>query len=226
MKPNVFTKEDIMLKLNEKIKEMDVMKKTYEKEISYLKEENRKLKSQNIALDNKSSISKHILRLYASGNNVKNVYDIMTKKLNMDIQMDTIKMTIDNIDNLPEDLYKYFLECKKEFKDKVSIDKNFFTSMIYKKYEQLENSASMGLWLAEQEDDPKQIERWISILRGIYDSMANAYGKNGITSDQNKTIEDLMEGWNTGANVIATQQKTDKSEIKIKNIYNNIKEVG
>ena len=133
----------------------------------------------------------------ASGYNIKNIFDILTTKLALDVDLDTIKLTVDTLDNLPDNMRKYYLECKKEFKDQTSIDSNFFKNTIYKKYMMLENAISYELAKAQESGDTKMVSQCTSQLMSIYEKMTNAFSKNGINMEGDKTVEDLMSSYET-----------------------------
>lgn len=214
-----------MLQYQAKVKECEELKLLYEKRIAELKEENRKLQKRQISLgQDKTEITKHIIRLSATGFNIKNIYDILTQQLNIDVDVERIKIVVDTIDNLPEDLYKYYLQCKKEFKDKTIMDKNFFSSVIYKKYQLLENAISLQLQRAQEQCDEKQITSCVQQLKSIYDSMSQCYSKNGINVDNEQTLEDLMEGYSTKPNI--DMQTDNGKDINISKTFLQIKEVG
>lgn len=214
-----------MLQYQAKVKECEELKLFYEKRIAELKEENRKLQKRQISLgQDKTEITKHIIRLSATGFNIKNIYDILTQQLNIDVDVERIKIVVDTIDNLPEDLYKYYLQCKKEFKDKTIMDKNFFSSVIYKKYQLLENAISLQLQRAQEQFDEKQITSCVQQLKSIYDSMSQCYSKNGINVDNEQTLEDLMEGYSTKPNI--DMPADNGKDINISKTFLQIKEVG
>ena len=214
-----------MLQYQAKVKECEELKLLYEKRIAELKEENRKLQKRQISLgQDKTEITKHIIRLSATGFNIKNIYDILTQQLNIDVDVERIKIVVDTIDNLPEDLYKYYLQCKKEFKDKTIMDKNFFSSVIYKKYQLLENAISLQLQRAQEQFDEKQITSCVQQLKSIYDSMSQCYSKNGINVDNEQTLEDLMEGYSTKPNI--DMPADNGKDINISKTFLQIKEVG
>lgn len=219
------TPNEIMLQYQAKVKECEELKLFYEKRIAELKEENRKLQKRQISLgQDKTEITKHIIRLSATGFNIKNIYDILTQQLNIDVDVERIKIVVDTIDNLPEDLYKYYLQCKKEFKDKTIMDKNFFSSVIYKKYQLLENAISLQLQRAQEQFDEKQITSCVQQLKSIYDSMSQCYSKNGINVDNEQTLEDLMEGYSTKPNI--DMPVDNGKDINISKTFLQIKEVG
>ena len=216
----IINQADIMLQYQNKVKECENLKLNYEKKIAELNEELRKLQKKNISLGvNNDEKVKHIIRLSATGFNIKNIYDIMTEQLAIDIDVDEIKIVVDTIDNLPEGLYRYYLQCKKEFKDKTIMDKNFFSSVIYKKYQLLENAVSVQLQRAQDNYDDKQITACVNQLKLIYDSMSQCYSKNGINVDNEQTLEDLMEGYSTKPNIdMPSTSKTTDLTSSFKNI--------
>lgn len=221
----IITRDDIMIQYQNKVKECEQLKLVYERRIAELNEKIRKLQKRNISLgQDNSEVTKHIIRLSATGFNIKNIYDILTKQLNIDVSVDDIKIVVDTIDNLPENLYKYYLQCKKEFKDKTIMDKNFFSSVIYKKYQLLENAISCQLQRAQEQEDDKQISNCVQQLKSIYDSMSQCYSKNGINVDNEQTLEDLMEGYSTKPNI--DMPITDGKNINITKSFQMIKEVG
>lgn len=182
-------------KLQEKNQEILDIKSQYERDTARLREENRKLLKQKILLEQNSDKTKEILKLAANGYNIKNIYDILTKEKGLDLSLDEVKITVDKIDLLPDTLYKYYLECKQDFKDKVAIDSGFFTNAIYKKYMLLENTVSVQLGRAEESGDEKLITSCIQQLTTIYDKMSNTFFKNGVALEDTKTIEDLMSDY-------------------------------
>lgn len=182
-------------KLQDKNREIIEMKNLHERDIARLKEENRKLLKQKILLEQDSVSAREILKLAAHGYNIKNIHDILTREKGLDLSVDEVKLTVDKIDLLPDDLYKYYLGCKKDFKDKVSIDSGFFTNAIYKKYMLLENTVSYQLARAEEAGDEKLITSCVGQLTTIYDKMTTAFAKNGMSMQDDKSIEDLMSGY-------------------------------
>lgn len=220
----IINQADIMLQYQNKVKECENLKSYYEKEIAQLNEKLRKIQKRNVSLGlDDSEITKHIIRLSATGFNIKNIYDIMTTQLAIDVSIEKVKIVVDTIDNLPENLYKYYLQCKKEFKDKTIMDKNFFSSVIYKKYQLLENAVSTQLQRAQENQDEKQITSCIQQLKSIYDSMSQCYSKNGINVDNEQTLENLMEGYSTKPNI--DMQLSSKSE-DITSTFKKIEFVG
>ena len=144
-----FKEKDLMRMLQEKTKELSELKISHEKEVAELNERIRRLEQRDKLFNTDEVITKQIIRLSASGYNIKNIFDILTTKLALDVDLDTIKLTVDTLDNLPDNMRKYYLECKKEFKDQTSIDSNFFKNTIYKKYMMLENAISYELAKAQ-----------------------------------------------------------------------------
>lgn len=225
MANKVISSSEIMLQYQNKVKECEEIKAFYEKRIAELREELRKVQKRQISLgQDNSEITKHIIRLSATGFNIKNIYDILTKQLNIDVDVERIKLVVDTIDNLPENLYKYYLQCKKEFKDKTIMDKNFFSSVIYKKYQLLENAISLQLQRAQENEDEKQITNCVQQLKSIYDSMSQCYSKNGINVDNEQTLEDLMEGYSTKPIDISSSNSGENTNIS--EAFSKIKEVG
>lgn len=225
MANKVISSSEIMLQYQNKVKECEEIKAFYEKRIAELREELRKVQKRQISLgQDNSEITKHIIRLSATGFNIKNIYDILTKQLNIDVEIERIKLVVDTIDNLPENLYKYYLQCKKEFKDKTIMDKNFFSSVIYKKYQLLENAISLQLQRAQENEDEKQISNCVQQLKSIYDSMSQCYSKNGINVDNEQTLEDLMEGYSTKSIDISSSNSGENTNIS--EAFSKIKEVG
>lgn len=222
--PKIISSNDIMLQYQAKVKECENQKLFYEQRIAELKEEIRKLQKRNIALgQNKDEVTRHIIRLSATGFNIKNIYDIMTQQLNIDVSVEQIKLVVDTIDNLPKELYQYYLQCKKEFRDKTIMDKNFFSSVIYKKYQLLENALSEQLVRAQENEDDKIISSCIQQLKSVYDSMSQCYSKNGINVDSDQTLEDLMEGYSTKPNI---DMPVGQVGVNLNDTFSKIKVVG
>lgn len=187
--------KDLVAKIKEKTTEIYELKTAYEKEIAILQERIRKLEQRDRLFNTDEAITKQIIRLSASGYNIKNIYDILTTKFAIDVDLETIKMTVDTLDNLPDELRKYYLECKKEFKDQTSIDANFFKNIIYKKYIMLENTVSYELGKAQEAEDRKLLTQCVSQLITLYEKMSNTFSKNGISMEGDKTVEDLMKNY-------------------------------
>lgn len=177
-------------------KELDRKVKEYEYTIADLREQLRKEQKKNLYFDKSSDVTKQVVKLAACGYNIKNIYDILTKERGIDIDLTRVKMIVDTVEDLPDELYQYYLKCKKEFKDNSSIDSGFFTSVIYKKYLLLENTLSAELAKSENEGDKEAVLDCVRQLVSIYDKMTNAFFKNGITLDADKTVEEIMENYN------------------------------
>lgn len=184
-------------KIEEKNTEINNLKNEYAKEKAALLERLRRLEQRDKLFNNDSVITKQIIRLSASGYNIKNIYDILTTKLALDVELDTVKLTVDTLDNLPDELRQYYLECKKEFKDQSSIDSNFFKNTIYKKYMMLENIIAYQLAKAQEAADDKTVANCTQQLMAIYEKMSNAFFKNGINVEGDRTVEELMESYET-----------------------------
>ncbi len=100
MANKVISSSEIMLQYQNKVKECEEIKAFYEKRIAELREELRKVQKRQISLgQDNSEITKHIIRLSATGFNIKNIYDILTKQLNIDVDVERIKLVVDTIDN-------------------------------------------------------------------------------------------------------------------------------
>lgn len=177
-------------------KELDRKVKEYEYTIADLREQLRKEQKKNLYFDKSSDVTKQVVKLAACGYNIKNIYDILTKERGIDIDLTRVKMIVDTVEDLPDELYQYYLKCKKEFKDNSSIDSGFFTSVIYKKYLLLENTLSAELAKSENEGDKEAVLDCVRQLVSIYDKMTNAFFKNGIKLDADKTVEEIMENYN------------------------------
>ena len=177
-------------------KELDRKVKEYEYTIADLREQLRKEQKKNLYFDKSSDVTKQVVKLAACGYNIKNIYDILTKERGIDIDLTRVKMIVDTVEDLPDELYQYYLKCKKEFKDNSSIDSGFFTSVIYKKYLLLENTLSAELAKSENEGGKEAVLDCVRQLVSIYDKMTNAFFKNGITLDADKTVEEIMENYN------------------------------
>ena len=177
-------------------KELDRKVKEYEYTIADLREQLRKEQKKNLYFDKSSDVTKQVVKLAACGYNIKNIYDILTKERGIDIDLTRVKMIVDTVEDLPDELYQYYLKCKKEFKDNSSIDSGFFTSVIYKKYLLLENTLSAELAKSENKGDKEAVLDCVRQLVSIYDKMTNAFFKNGITLDADKTVEEIMENYN------------------------------
>lgn len=184
-------------KIEEKNTEINNLKNEYAKEKAALLERLRRLERRDKLFNNDNIITKQIIRLSASGYNIKNIYDILTTKLALDVELDTVKLTVDTLDNLPDELRQYYLECKKEFKDQSSIDSNFFKNTIYKKYMMLENIIAYQLAKAQEAADDKTASNCTQQLMAIYEKMSNAFFKNGINVEGDRTVEELMESYET-----------------------------
>ena len=184
-------------KIEEKNTEINNLKNEYAKEKAALLERLRRLEQRDKLFNNDNVITKQIIRLSASGYNIKNIYDILTTKLALDVELDTVKLTVDTLDNLPDELRQYYLECKKEFKDQSSIDSNFFKNTIYKKYMMLENIIAYQLAKAQEAADDKTVANCTQQLMAIYEKMSNAFFKNGINVEGDRTVEELMESYET-----------------------------
>lgn len=187
----------LLSKIEEKNTEINNLKNEYAKEKAALLERLRRLEQRDKLFNNDSVITKQIIRLSASGYNIKNIYDILTTKLALDVELDTVKLTVDTLDNLPDELRQYYLECKKEFKDQSSIDSNFFKNTIYKKYMMLENIIAYQLAKAQEAADDKTVANCTQQLMAIYEKMSNAFFKNGINVEGDRTVEELMESYET-----------------------------
>lgn len=210
--------KDLLRMLQEKNKEISELKTLHEKEIAELQERIRRLEQRDRLFNTDEIITKQIIRLSASGYNIKNIFDILTTKLALDVDLDTIKITVDTLDNLPDSMRKYYLECKKEFKDQTSIDSNFFKNTIYKKYMMLENAISYELAKAQEANDTKMVSQCTSQLMSIYEKMTNAFSKNGINMEGDKTVEDLMSSYETvkeTSKVINISRKVIEEETEV-----------
>lgn len=187
-------------KLRAKNNEIKDMESVYEKKLAELQESNRKLLKHNTLLNANSDETKEIVRLVASGYGAGNILEVLTKEKGMNVSLDQIHVTMDKIDLLPDNLYRFFLQCKQDFKDKVSIDSGFFTNIIYKKFTLLENETSAQLARAKEMGDEKLILQCVQQLASLYDKMSATFAKNGLDLTQDKTVEDLMGDYDKNKN--------------------------
>ncbi|MGL6131095.1 MAG: hypothetical protein ACRCZ9_05745 [Fusobacteriaceae bacterium] len=187
--------KDITSKLAEKNKEITDMKTHYEFELQRIKKENLKLMKSQIRTSNAEKY-KLALRLYANGFGVGLIHRTMVYEEGEEITLDEIRSLIDRIDMLDDELRKYFYVCKKEFTDNVNINKGFFASTIYKKYQLLENVVSEQLIKSQEIGDDELTLKCVNELKNIYKEMSAVFFKNGFETESDGTMEELESDYN------------------------------
>lgn len=186
------------------------------KTIQKLKEENRKLMKNSILGGASSDKHKEVLRLSAFGYAPGNIHNILTTEKGMQITLEEVELIVDKIELMPRELYKFYLDCKQDFKDKVSIDSGFFKSAIYKKYMLLESTASSGLARAKEAGADDLILKYTDQLVKLYEKMSNTFFKNGVDMSMDKSVEDLMEKYETNKeNALGNIIKLDMTKLKV-----------
>ena len=180
--------------LQSKNKEIRDLKSIHEKEVRMLKSENSKLIKNQLLLTNDDKY-KEVIRMYAFGFSTGNIYKILTEEKSVDMTLTEVGRIVDKIDYLSPELHAYYIECKKEFKEKLKIDQGFFASAIYKKYQLLENEASESLTIAKEMGDEAMKLKCIDQLSKIYDKLSTSFFKNGIGSADTGSVDDLMNDY-------------------------------
>lgn len=188
--------KDITSKLAEKNKEISDMKSYYELELQKIKRENMKLLKAQILISNAEKY-KIALRLYANGFGVGLIHRTMIYDEGEEITLDEIRSLIDRIDMLDDELRRYYYECKKEFADNVNINKGFFASTIYKKYQLLENVVSEQLIKSQEIGDDELTLKCVNELKNIYKEMSAVFFKNGFDTEVTDEISELEDDYNT-----------------------------
>ncbi len=187
--------KDITTKLAEKNKEITEMKTHYEFELQKMKKENMKLLKAQIRSSNAEKY-KLALRLYANGFGVGLIHRTMVYEEGEEITLDEIRSLIDRIDMLDDELRQYFYKCKKEFTENVNINKGFFASTIYKKYQLLENVVSEQLIKAQEVGDDELTLKCVNELKNIYKEMSAVFFKNGFETESDGVMEELESDYN------------------------------
>jgi hypothetical protein len=186
---------DLTKKYTEKVAEMERQKTEYEDSIRDLRRENMRLVKQSIRTSNLEKY-KAVLRLYANGFGIGLIYKTLVEEEGEDITLDEIRSLVDRVDILDDELRHYYYACKKEFTDNVQVNKGFFASTIYKKYQLLENVLSEQLIKAQELDDEQTVLKCVAELKNIYKEMSATFFKNGFDNQQNTTVIEIKESYN------------------------------
>lgn len=182
-------------KLIKKNEEISGLKDYYEEQMKGLKKDNLKLLKAQIRVSNADKY-KFALRLYANGFGVGLIHRTMVYEEGEEITIDEIRSLIDRIDMLDDELRQYYYKCKKEFSENVGINKGFFASTIYKKYQLLENVVSEQMIKSQEVDDDEMTLKCVNELKNIYKEMSNVFFKNGFETEANNDIEELEQDYN------------------------------
>lgn len=187
--------KDMAQLLIEKNKEINELKKKYDEDIKSLTIEMNKLKKSKIILSTDDR-SKEVLKLFAYGYGVGLIHKIMTSEMGLEITIDEIVMLTSKVEVLNSELFKYYLECKKDFKEMSTIDSGFMKSILYKKFSLLENEMTESLVKAKMLDDESLQLKIREQLSQLYDRMAKSFAKNMEDLSNDNSVEELMEDYN------------------------------
>jgi hypothetical protein len=186
---------DLTKKLQEKNKEIARITKEFSEKIESLHKENIKLQKRQLILSNDEKYKK-ALKLYANGFGAGNIYRILTTEFGIDIELEEVRMLVDKVDYLSDELQDYYNKCKKEFGEKIKIDKGIFANTMYKKFQLLENVVSEQLQRAMEIDDEKTVLMCTAELKNIYKEMSSVFFKNGFESSIEGTMADNIDAYN------------------------------
>jgi hypothetical protein len=175
-------------------KEAEEQKKEFESKIEALMEQMSTLQKKNILLGDKADRTKEVLRLRAFGFPPATIHGVLTEEKGIDITLQDVIRIVNNIENMPDDLYKYYVECKKDFTDKVTIDPSFFSTTIYKKFSLLETVLSEQLAKARELDDSAQVLKYVDSMMKLYAEMSKVFAKNGIEAKKDNELDSIIDG--------------------------------
>ncbi|MGL5576775.1 MAG: hypothetical protein ACRDD8_05280 [Bacteroidales bacterium] len=187
--------KDITKKYTDKVTEMTSMQNEYEDKIKELKRQNLKLVKAQVRKSNEEKY-KSVLRLYANGFGVGLIYKTLVEEEGEEITIDEIRSLIDRVDILDTELRQYYFDCKKEFAENVKVNKDFFASTIYKKFQLLENVVSEELITAQEVGDSETIMKCVTELKNIYKEMSSTFFKNGFDSGGNTMVVEIKDSYN------------------------------
>jgi hypothetical protein len=203
---------DLTKKLQEKNKEIARLTKEFSEKIETLHRENIKLQKRSVVLSD-SERYKKALRLYANGFGAGNIYRMLTTEFGIDITVEEVRMLVDKVDYLSDELQDYYNKCKKEFGDKIKIDKGIFANTMYKKFQLLENVVSEQLQKALEIEDEKTVLICTAELKNIYKEMSAVFFKNGFESSIDSSMADNIDAYNKTRENASNVVKFKKVEV-------------
>jgi len=185
---------DLTAKLQEKNQEIARITREFSEKIIALQKENARLQKRQVVLSNNDRYKK-ALRLHANGFSVGHIYRIMNQEYGIDITLDEVRTLVDKVDFLDDDLQDYYNKCKKEFGDRLSIDKGVFANTMYKKFQLLENVVTHQLEKAIEIDDERTVLACSTELKNIYKEMSTVFFKNGFENTIDGNINESIDGY-------------------------------
>ncbi len=172
-------------------KQLDETIKQKEQEKVEIQKELDQLKKKNILLGDNVDRTREVLKLSAFGYATSYIYNTLVREKNIDITVKDIERIVTNIEIMPPDLYEFYMVCKREFAEKVSIDNSFFTSTIYKKFMLLETIYDQELARARELEDQANILKFGAELTKIYSEMGKMFAKNGVEAKKQDDVKEL-----------------------------------
>ena len=160
--------------------------------------------NKNSYISSATERSKQIIKLFAFGFSIGNIYKMMTEQVGVECDISEIESIVNNIDMCHEELQRYYVEMKKLFEEKNSLTKGFFASSLYKKLMLLENEVSLSLVNAKALGDENLKLKCVENLLKVYEKSATLFSKSGldifnktmslnINSEYDKQNEDVFK---------------------------------
>lgn len=148
-----------------------------------------------------SDKEKKVAELYASGLPSGFIYKMFMEQLHIDMSLNEIEKIVSRLEGdgkaISLDLLNHYVEAKKIFTEKNTVEKGFFASSLYKKFKLLEEEYSILLMIAKDEGNNEERRKIVDLMGRLYQIEASTFSKNTLAIFGKQSVENITKDYDT-----------------------------